>query len=101
MMKYTYTYHRFDSEQDFHAACEQADFPFFEGQPSPKEGCAFDVIGTIRNQGEQVGTSEDGFPIYEMTPLPGFHVNMAWSGDMDPAFEVSQVFPETPNRVWF
>ena len=92
MSKYIYSFHRFDDRDAFLQVCLDAGFQFHEGVPCPSEGGAIDDIGTLVDQ-----ESEDGPPIV----LLGYHVNMAWKNDMNSAFAASEVFPQTPRRLWF
>ena len=92
MSKYIYSFHRFDDRDAFLQTCLDAGFQFYEGTPCPNEADAIDDIGTLVDQ-----ESEDALPIV----LPGYHVNMAWKNEMNPAFAASEVSPQNPRRLWF
>ena len=67
------------------------------------DGAAYDVVGTLRRQGEQVGTVEDtGEPIYAMEELPGWHVNLRLKdGTSLPAAMLEAVIaPDSPTCLW-
>lgn len=85
---WTRTYHRFDTEAAFLAACVAAGL---DPQRLPSD-VALDVIGAI------YGDAPEGEP---PVLLPGWHVNAAWYQRALPAaFAAAQIHPQTPSRVW-
>ena len=57
---------------------------------------AIDVVGVITTGGEW---DEDGNEIVPPTVLPGWHVN--FHGALPEGWDLLEVFPTTPARVWF
>ena len=99
-MTWSYTYHRFADRDAYLAACNEATFTTDDnGNPLAPMGTALDVIGTIWTGGTP--DPETGFPVGQ-TPLPGYHVNCAWLGDMPASFQESLLDPgpANPVRVW-
>ena len=108
MSGYSYSFHRFDDRDAFLQTCLDAGFQFYEGIPCPNEGDAIDDIGILVEQpfpNENLIIDENGILInQESDPpvvLPGYHVNMAWRNEMNPAFAASEVSPQNPRRLWF
>ncbi|WP_421991688.1 hypothetical protein [Roseococcus sp.] len=98
-MSWTYTFHRFEDRTVFEKAL--ATKGWIEGVP--EHLVALDVLGTLFRQGEATGSDpETGEPVYSRIERSGWHVNAAWNGeDMPPEFKAAEVFPVTPNQVFF
>lgn len=88
-MTWSYTWHRFATQEEYEAACEGL-------VPSDS---VLDVIGTIWTGGTPDPIT--GFPVGQ-TPLPGYHVNAAWQNGMPESFRASLLDPppNNPVRVW-
>jgi hypothetical protein len=95
-MDWSPSFHRFASEQAFLDAL--AALGWSAARPP---GVALDVIGPLHRPGAPAGTDPDtGGTIPDAVPVPGWHVNAAWCGDMPAPFVVSRIEPATPYRVW-
>ena len=97
MSRYIYTFHRFDDRSAFLSACHNAGFTVFENEIGTTEDCALDDIGALYEGGDFDG---EGNVITPPTLLPGYHVNMAWKGEVHPAFQASLITPKNPKRLW-
>lgn len=60
---------------------------------------AVDVIGVIYKPTGKMLKSDEG-PVPEMKPVPGWHVNVRHSKKIAELSQY-QIFPQTPERVWF
>jgi hypothetical protein len=95
---WTETFHRFDSEAAFLAACDAAGWPRGpDNTPQPPAGVSLDVVGSAVQAPTLVGTV--------ITPGavdPRWHVNAAWfSGTSMPSgFAAAEVIPERPVRTF-
>jgi hypothetical protein len=79
---WTPTFHRFDSQAAFLAACDAAGWPRdHQDRPVVPLSAALDIIG----------------------PLDGdarLHVNALWQDGMDGAWAASEITPASPSRVF-
>ncbi len=88
-MRWQYTYHRFNSEQEFNTAILKLNL-------NSDQYC-LDVIGILYNDPvlEQNGNQL-------ISPISGFHVNAAWLGEVEIPIEFlnAQIVVTNPKRVW-
>lgn len=95
---WTETFHRFENEAAFLAACDAAGWgrgP--DNRPMPPGSCNLDIIGPIVAP-PQVGPN--GMPIAGQTIDTGFHFNAAWHALTVPeSFQASVVEPAAPQRM--
>jgi hypothetical protein len=96
-MIWTYTYHRFANRAAFDAAYDATGFERVDGEIAPPTTVALDVIGTLPDPAEY---NLQGVMTKPAVALTGFHVNVAWTGEMPSAFKASQIFPTAPRRVF-
>lgn len=89
MSYFKYTYHRFNSEQEFKDALEEIILE--------KHQYCIDDIGILYN--------EPTFQIngdWSTSEIPGYHVNVAWLDGvpLPKKFKDSEIVVITPKRVW-
>jgi hypothetical protein len=105
-MTWTYTFHRFTNRAAFDAVYDAAGFKRLtgatiplgmNGRMAPPETVVFDVCETLHDPAEY---NSQGVMTKPAVALTGFHVNVAWTGEMPSAFKASEVFPTVTRRVF-
>jgi hypothetical protein len=100
MTTWTNTYHKFQSREDFLAACDLSGFHRDDdGHLILPDTVSFDIVGTLYR--ENTGPVDDGgFPLNPPEKIVGFHVNAAWAMDIPDPFKDAQISVSKPQRVW-
>lgn len=110
-MNYTTYFLKFNSEEEFDLAFEEAGYKYtytdIDGEEKfqyrvPDMKGDIDVVGEIYNNDAVTGVNEEGYPtiITPPTKLDGWHVNMILQGGLPETLQEFVVTPQSPYRVF-